>query len=253
MQSKNDNCLFIKHSGSTKTYLLVYVDDILIVGNDKDDIQHVKDYLNDQFSIKDLGNAKYFLGVEISKNSSDLFLNQRKYTLDILNDTGMVGCKPANTPLPTGISLTDMNNELYTNISEYRRLIGRLLYMNITRPDLTYVVQQLSQYVKSPTSAHWDATMHLVRYLKGTITTRMHLPSTSNFRLYTYCDASWASCSQTKKSVTGYYIFLGNSLVSWKTKKHATNYIQIKCRGGIQSNGLNYLRNIMDKLPSSRL
>ncbi|KAK6135902.1 hypothetical protein DH2020_030389 [Rehmannia glutinosa] len=200
-QSANDHCLFVKGTPHRCLVLLVYVDDVLITGTDSQDIADLKRYLDDLFTIKDLGFAKYFLGMEIARNEDGTVLNQRKYILDILRDTGMLHCKAA---------------------SMYRRLVGRLLYLNLTRPDVTYSVQQLSQFVNSPRTSHWDAVLHLLRYLKGSPSLGLHYSSSSTFTLEAYSDADWASCIDSRKSLTGYCVFLGSCLVSWKTKKQTT-------------------------------
>ncbi|GAA0159166.1 hypothetical protein LIER_16007 [Lithospermum erythrorhizon] len=126
--SNKDNCFMA---------LFVYVDDILLIGDSCSRIAHVKTYLDDNFTIKDLGDAKFFLWIELLHNS----LKARKYTLDILKDTGLIGCKPPNTPIFLGTNLTDMASPLLIDINKYRWLVGRLLYLGFTRLDITYVVQ----------------------------------------------------------------------------------------------------------------
>lgn len=149
-QSSSDHCLFIKNTTESFTALLVYVDDVLITGTSKKEINDVKNYLQKTFTIKDLGYARYFLGLEITCGTEGTYINQRKYTLDILFDAGLLGSKPVFTPLPKNIKLVfDQGNPL-PNPDKYRRLVGRLLYLNFTRPDITYAVQQLSQFVSAP-------------------------------------------------------------------------------------------------------
>ena len=104
----------------------------------------------------------------------------------------------------------------------YRRLIGRLLYVTMTRPDITFVLQQLSQHVSALRETHWDAALYLLRYLKLFPSTDIFISSNNDLQLSAYCDADWASCSDTRRSLTGYCIFLGQTLVAWKTKKQAT-------------------------------
>ncbi|KAL0300227.1 UNVERIFIED_CONTAM: Retrovirus-related Pol polyprotein from transposon RE2 [Sesamum angustifolium] len=107
-------------------------------------------------------------------------------------------------------------------LCKYRRLVGRLLYLGFTRPDISYSVQQLSQFLTRPCEAHWKAAVHVVRYLKGTPTKGLFLPSKSSFELRAYCDADWASCSDSRRSLTGFCIFFGDALISWKTMKQST-------------------------------
>ena len=104
----------------------------------------------------------------------------------------------------------------------YRRLVGRLIYLSLTRPNIAQGVQQLTQFMQSPCSDHLMSALHLLKYLKGTLSRGLYYPVESSFQLTAYCDADWATCTITRKSVTGYCVFLGDSLVSWKTKKQAT-------------------------------
>ncbi|KAK6117908.1 hypothetical protein DH2020_048345 [Rehmannia glutinosa] len=221
-QSVHDHCLFFLHSGHSFLILVVYVDDVLISGSDEGGIAAVKSYLDRLFTIKDLGYAKYFLGIELARGDKGLFLNQRKYVLDIVQDAGMLDCKPASTPLPPGLKLVAQQGDPLPTPDKYRRLIGRLLYLNMTRPDLTYVVQQLSQFVNSPHSSHWDADVHAIRYLKGNPSKGLFYPASSSSCLEAYSDADWGACLDTRKSLTGYCVFLGQSLIAWKTKKQVT-------------------------------
>ncbi|XP_020555142.1 uncharacterized protein LOC110013301 [Sesamum indicum] len=136
----------------------------------------------------------------------------------------MIKAKQTTTPLPPGVKLfadTDTGAAL-TDPSRYRRLVGRLLYLGFTRPDLCYVVQQLSQHLQHPCEKHWDAAMHVVRYLKGSVSSGLYFPLNTNFSLKVFCDADWAACQSTRKSLTGFCIFLGQTPISWKTKKQTT-------------------------------
>jgi len=174
-QSAHDNCLFILHSDQAITILLVYVDDVLITGTDDKEIQKVKDFLDTTFTIKDLGLAKYFLGIEIARCPEGLYLNQRKYAMDIVNDAGLIGSKLVDIPLPKGHKFT-AEGVSYHQPDQYKRLVGRLLYLNLTRPDLSYAVQQLSQFVNSPTVSHWESALHLLKYIKGTLSKGLFFP-----------------------------------------------------------------------------
>ncbi|KAL0353608.1 UNVERIFIED_CONTAM: Retrovirus-related Pol polyprotein from transposon RE1 [Sesamum angustifolium] len=130
-QSTHEHCLFIKSSDSEFTALLVYVDDILLTGNSESALHAVRDYLDDLFTIKDLGQAKYFLGLELARSSHGLQVSQHKYLQDILADTSMLAAKPASTPFPIGLKLVLEDGALLPNPNKYRRLIGRLLYLGL--------------------------------------------------------------------------------------------------------------------------
>ncbi|KAK4386639.1 Retrovirus-related Pol polyprotein from transposon RE2 [Sesamum angolense] len=194
-------------------------DDILIMGPSESLIMEVKSYLDALFTIKDLGYVKYFLGLEVARSPDGMSITQHKYVVDIISDTGMTTAFSVLTPLLPGIKLTSESGALFREPDKYRRLIGRLLYLGFTRPDISFAVQQLSQYLQRPTEQHWHAALHVVRYLKGTPTTGLFFPSSNTFQLTTYVDADWGACVDSRRSVTGYCVFLGTSLISWKTNK----------------------------------
>lgn len=185
-------------------------------------VKKVKIFLDRKFTIKDLEHAKYFLGLELIRSKAGLYVNQRKYTLDLLQDTGLLRCKPALTPLPKGLKLCSSEGELLTDVYSYRRLIGRLLYLGLTRPDIAYATQQLSQYVQEPRDTHWQAAVHVLRYLKGNPSLGLFFSSDNALKLVAYTDSDWGSCLDTRRCLTRYCIFLGSSLISWETKKQPT-------------------------------
>ena len=223
-KSHSDHSLFLRFTGSITTVLLVYVDDIILTGNSESEIQDVIKLLDQAFKIKDLGNLKYFLGLEIARSSSGIHLCQRKYTLDILSDSGMLGCRPNVTPMDYSTKLqATAGTPLSTEASSsYRRLIGRLIYLTNTRPDITYAVQQLSQYMSNPTSVHQQAAYRILRYLKGTPGSGIFLSATGTPQLRAFSDSDWAGCQDSRKSTTDFVIYLGSSLVSWQSKKQST-------------------------------
>ncbi|GKA75458.1 retrovirus-related pol polyprotein from transposon RE1, partial [Tanacetum coccineum] len=221
-KSKHDYSLFVKSSGQDFTAVLVYVDDMLITGNSNSEIICLKASLDYKFTIKDLGLAKYFLGIEICKTQHGTHLNQMKYIFDLLSDAGLTGAKPATFPLLTQLKLSLDKGTLLSDESSYRRLVGRLLYLTMTWPDISYAVQHLSQFVSAPKDVHMQAATHLLKYLKGTISKGLFYPIQPHLQITGFSDADWASCLMTRRSLTGYCIFLGHSLVSWKTKKQPT-------------------------------
>lgn len=154
MASVHDTCLFTRGRDDIFIVLLVYVDDILITGPVLSLIEELKSVLHNAYTIKDLGLAKYFLGMEIARNDAGTSLSQRKYVLDILSTHGMLCCKPASTPLPSGISLAQGDDPHLQQPDVYRKLVGQLLYLNLTRPDISHATQQLSQFMANPTMVH---------------------------------------------------------------------------------------------------
>jgi hypothetical protein len=221
IQSRADYSLFTKTRGKLFTALLIYVDDILITGNDHASIVDTKKFLHSQFNLKDLGNLKYFLGIEVSASKKGIFICQRKYALEIIEDVGLLGAAPINTPMERGLKLSDQG-VLLTEPSKYRRLVGRLIYLTVSRPDITYAVHVLSRFMHEPRKLHMEAALRVVRYLKGAPGQGLFFSSNNDFRLRAYCDSDWAGCPLTRRSTTGYCVFLGPSLISWRSKRQKT-------------------------------
>uniref|UniRef100_A0A2N9EJA7 Reverse transcriptase Ty1/copia-type domain-containing protein n=1 Tax=Fagus sylvatica TaxID=28930 RepID=A0A2N9EJA7_FAGSY len=222
IQSKSDYSLFTRSHGSSFLALLVYVDDILIASNDMESVTKLKKSLDAEFKLKDLGNLKYFLGLEVARSSKGISLCQRKYALEILSDSGMLGSKPVQTPMEQNLKLSETDGTLLDDPSVYRRLVGRLLYLTVTRPDLSYSVQKLSQYMAKPTTSHLTAAHRVLRYVKGSPGQGLFFSASSNLHLKSFSDSDWAGCPDTRRSITGYCVFLGDSLISWKSKKQHT-------------------------------
>jgi hypothetical protein len=222
IQSKSDYSLFISTQGTTFITLLVYVDDILIASNNIIAVHTLKNSLHAKFKLKDLGNFKYFLGLEVARSAKGISLCQRKYALDILSDSGMLGSKPVVTPMEQNLKLSQSDGDILFDPSQYRRLVGRLLYLTVTRPDISYSVQKLSWFMTKPTNTHLAAAYRVLKYIKGTSGQGLFFPSNTDLHLKSFSDSDWASCPDTRKSVTGYCVFLGNFLISWKSKKQHT-------------------------------
>ncbi|XP_021971581.1 uncharacterized mitochondrial protein AtMg00810-like [Helianthus annuus] len=177
--------------------------------------------LFEEFSVKDLGPLKYFLGIEVAKTKDGLVLSQCKYTLDILKDCGKLGCKPSSFPIEHGLKLDKGENEPSIDGNQYRRLVGRLRYHQATRPDITYYVNVLSQFVADPRSNHLEAVNRVLRYLKATPGQGILLSHVGDPVLTAYCDSDWLGCSFTRRSRTRYFLLLDGTPISWKTKKQS--------------------------------
>ncbi|XP_004300707.1 PREDICTED: uncharacterized mitochondrial protein AtMg00810-like [Fragaria vesca subsp. vesca] len=169
-----------------------------------------------------MGQLKYFLGIEVARSKKGIVLCQRKYALEILEDTGFLGVKPSSFPVEQNLSLTQADGVLLQDPSQYRRLVGRLIYLTITRPDLVYAVHILSQFMDKPRQPHLKAAHKVLRYIKQTPGQGVLLSSTGPLELRAFCDADWARCRDTRRFVSGYCVLIGNAHVSWKTKKQTT-------------------------------
>ena len=163
--------------------LLVYVDDIVITGPSLGTIDSLQMFLHRQFKLKELGPLKYFLGLEIARAAKGIVLSQRHYTLQRLEDTGFLASKPANVPMDPKVQLNATDGELLSYPSQYRLLIGRLLYLTLSKPHITFAVQKLSQFLPQPRFPHLKATHHLLRYLKHNPSQGLFFSSPSSLQL----------------------------------------------------------------------
>lgn len=222
VQSRSDYSLFVYNKNGNTLRVLVYVDDLIIAGNSSSSIADFKTYLSTCFHMKDLGVLKYFLGIEVARSTDGFYLCQRKYCLDIITEVGMRGCKPAGFPLDQRHQLDRKTGPLLPDPGRYRRLIGRLVYLASTRPDLGFSIHVLTQYMQSPRTKHWEAAVHVIRYLKRTIGQGILLRAASPIHVTGWSDSDWAGCSASSRSVTGWLVQIGTSIISWKSQKQDT-------------------------------
>ena len=214
--SSFDTALFLRRSGLGITILLLYVDDMNITGDDMQGIQDLKHFLGRQFEMKDLSPLNYFLGLEVSSSADGYYLTQAKYTFDLISRASITDSKIVDTPIEYNCRLNSHDGE---SLSLYRQLVGSLIYLTVTRPDISYVVHVVSQFMAAPRSPHYAAVLRILRYLKGTIFDGLHFSSHSSLTLQAYSDADWAGDPTDRRPTTGYCFPLGDSLISWRSKK----------------------------------
>ncbi|WVZ59326.1 hypothetical protein U9M48_009481 [Paspalum notatum var. saurae] len=217
--SAHDPALFVHTSSRGRTLLLLYVDDMIITGDDPQFIAFVKARLSDQFLMSDLGSLRYFLGIEISSTPEGIYLSQEKYIQSLLDRASLTDHKTEETPMELNLHLSATDGELLDDPTRYRHIVGSLVYLGVTRPDISYSVHILSQFVSAPTQLHYSHLLRVLRYLRGTKSRRLFFPRSSSLQLQAYCDATWASDSSDRRSLSAYCVFLGGSLIAWKTKK----------------------------------
>ena len=167
VQSKADYSLFTKGHGASFVAILVYVDDIIVAGLNPCIVFAVKDFLHTKFKLKDLGHLKFFLGLEITRSVASIVVCQRNYTLHLLEEFGFLASKPHSTPMNLRVAFQKDGGELLVDPTPYHRLVGRLLNLAITRLNITFTVNTLSQFISTPHSSHMQVATHLLHYLKS--------------------------------------------------------------------------------------
>ncbi|XP_020688717.2 uncharacterized protein LOC110104091 [Dendrobium catenatum] len=219
--SRADHSLLVYNKSTTQLYLLIYVDDLLLTGNDRSTINSLLQQLQANFDLKQLDQASLFLGIQISYTATGAFLHQSHYARDILIASGLQDSKPASTPIsPSGTRNAPLLTP-YDNPTQFRQLAGSLHYLTVTRPDLSFAVNTICQSMHNPTIHDYMRLKRLLRYVKGT--QHLGLPITrGSLELTTNCDADWASDATDRNSITEFCTFLGNNILSWSVKKQTT-------------------------------
>ncbi|XP_019264375.1 PREDICTED: uncharacterized protein LOC109242003 [Nicotiana attenuata] len=204
--SENDYSLFSKKTSSHIIFVVVYVDDVIITGTDSVEIANLKSFLDKQFRIKDLGKLHYFLGLKVLYKSDGVIISQRNLS----------------SPLDPAVKLKADKGTLLPDPTYYRKLVGKLNFLTVTRLDIAYSAQLLSQFMQAPRDTHLTAAFYLLRYLKIDPTLGIFFSSNTDCSISAYCDSDWASCRDSRKSITGYIVLVGDSPISWKSKKQET-------------------------------
>ena len=219
----SDNCLYTYFENEQSIFIIVWVDDLIICTSDIGLMNSIKQKLNDNFKMKDLGQVSHFLGIEFDVSKDCIKMHQNKYAKMILEKYGMTNCKPKKTPCPLGINkeLGNSSPPLSHN-TLYRGIIGSLIYlMTNTRPDICYIVSFLSQFMVNPTFAHLQLAKHVLRYIKGTLSKGLtFVKSTNGSSIWGCCDSDWGG-SLDRHSISGYCYMLNDTgpAVSWKCSK----------------------------------
>ncbi|GJY42882.1 ribonuclease H-like domain-containing protein, partial [Tanacetum coccineum] len=221
LQRRCDSSLFIYRKGIDTVYLLLYVDDIVLTASSKGLLQQIIGSLHQEFAMTDLGPLNYFLGIFVTRDSSGLFLSQKKYAIEILEKAHMVSCNPSQTPVDTESKL-GVDGDLVSDPILYQSLAGSLQYLTFTRPDISYAVQQVCLYMHDLREPHLSALKRILRYVQGTLNYGLQLFSSSTIDFVAYSDADWAGCPTTRRLTSGYCVFLGNNLLSWSSKRQPT-------------------------------
>ena len=220
LQGQLDHTLFIKRTSDGKiTILIVYVDDMIVTGDNEVEIARLKGILSQEFEIKDLGPLRYFLGMEVARSSKGISVSQRRYTLDLLEETGMLGYKPSDTLMDPFNKIGTKRDSDLVDKGRYQRLVGKLIYLSYTRPDISFAVSTVSQFMNSPNEEHQGAVF--LRYLKISLGKGLFFKKGTNRGIEVMSDADWAGSLTDRQSTSGYCSFVWGNLVNWRNKKQS--------------------------------
>ncbi|WVZ67726.1 hypothetical protein U9M48_016769 [Paspalum notatum var. saurae] len=209
VETKSNTSLFVYRRGSDMAYLLVYVDDIVLTASSTSLLREIIGALQREFSMSDMGQLHHFLGMHVQHHEDGLFLSQRQYMLHILDDAGMSECKPCLTPVDTNPKLSAVDGEPVQDATDFRSLAAALQYLTFTRLDIAYAVQQVCLHMHAPREPHLAALKRILWCIRGILDLGLLLRPSASPDLVVYSDADWAGCPDTRKSTSGYTVFLG--------------------------------------------
>jgi hypothetical protein len=216
------NNLYINSEGDNLLVVLVYVDDIILGFTNESFVQWFANSMQTEFEMSMIGELSYFFGLKVNQSSVGIFISQEKYLKEMLKKFQMEDSSHVSTPMVVGCNLS--KDYISPNVDQrtYRSMIGSLLYITASRPDIMQAVGMVGRYQSSPKQSHLVAITRIFKYLKGTMTYGLWYPRNQNFQLTTYSDADWANCVDERKSTSGGAFFLGDSLVAWISKKQGS-------------------------------
>ncbi|GJR23988.1 ribonuclease H-like domain-containing protein [Tanacetum coccineum] len=219
--SRCDSSLFISQHGTEVAYLLMYVDDIVLTASSTALLQRIISSLHKEFDMTDLGALNYLLGISVTRDARGMFLSQKKYAMELLERAHILNCNSTRTTVDTESKLGS-DGDSVSDSTLYRSLAGGLQYLTFTRPDISYAVQHICLHMHDPRESHLAALKRVLRYVRGTLDhgLKLHVSSTSQLNAYT--NADWAGCPVTRRSTSGYCVFLGDNILSWSAKRQVT-------------------------------
>jgi len=220
-RSEEEQANYTRGSGDTLLLLGVYVDDLIICGPDNKKILEFKQQMSRTFSMSDLGLLSYYLGMEVKQKPGEITICQRVYATKIVEQCGMTGCNPVDTPMEQNSKLLPGRPDLAKDVTKFRSIVGSLRYLVNTRPDIAFSVGMVSRFMESPTTEHWAAIKRIVRYVAGTSEYGCRFVSRTfaNLKLLGYSDSDHAGDLEKRKSTSGVVFFLNGNVVTWTSQK----------------------------------
>ncbi|KAG6489510.1 hypothetical protein ZIOFF_050781 [Zingiber officinale] len=218
-KSKSEATLYVKRQGIDVLIVTLYVDDLIFTGSNKKMIEEFKDDMTQKYEMSDMGLLRHFLGMEIYQEEETVFICQKMYAETILKKFNMLGCNPVSTPLIMGEKLKKEDGGKAADVTHYRSLIGNLLYLTATRPDLMYAASMLSRFMQSPSHFHLGAAKRVLRYVQGTTDLGLSFQKNHTLNLVGYCGSDLGGSLDDMKSTSGYCFSFGSAMISWLSKK----------------------------------
>jgi hypothetical protein len=219
VKSLSEATLYVKGADANLIIVSVYVDDLLVTGSNKTQIEEFKAEMFDVFKMTDLGLMSYFLGMEVKQSDDGIFICQQKYAKEILKKFHMESCKSTSTPMNLKEKFSKNDGTNKADEGQYRSLIGCLMYLTATRSDIAFAVSLLSRFMHCASELHLQAAKRIVRYVKGTISYGIKYSYLQNFMLHGYSDSDWAGSVDDMKSTSGYCFSFGSGMFSWCSRK----------------------------------
>ncbi|KAK1432653.1 hypothetical protein QVD17_09551 [Tagetes erecta] len=218
----HEQAVYVRVKGIDILILCVYVDDLLLTGNNQAEIDVFKEEMTNKFEMTDMGLLCYYLGIEVIQNEEGILIKQSAYAEKLLEVAGMKGCNETKVPMEAGLKLhkDDQGNEV--DPTHYRRLVGSLRYLTHTRPDILYAVGYVSRFMQEPKESHMKAVKHLIRYIKGTTHYGIKYKRTGGGTLIGYSDSNFVTDSEDGRSTSGNVFFYNDCAVSWQSQKQKT-------------------------------
>jgi hypothetical protein len=220
LRCESEQTLFTKRSREGKIIIVsVYVDDLIFTGDDTHMLSEFKNSMMREFDMSDLGKMRYFLGIKVLQHSGGTYICQKKYALEVLKRFGMMECNAVKNPIVPGCRVNKDEGGAKVDETYYKQLVGSLMYLTTTRPDMMFVTCLISRYMAKPTELHLQVAKRALRYLRGTINFGIYYKKGGSDELLSFTDSDYAGDMEDRKSTSGYVFLLSSGAVSWSSKK----------------------------------
>lgn len=219
---QSEQTLFMKRSREGKIIVVsVYVDDLIFTGDDEVMLSEFKNSMMREFDMTDLGRMRFFLGIEVLQESDGIYICQRKYALEVLKKFGMMESNSVGSPIVPGFKVSKDEAGVTVDETNYKQLVGSLMYLTATRPDMMFVISLISRYMEKPTELHLQEAKRALRYLRGTVNYGIFYKKGGNgeCELLGFTDSDYAGDMDDRKSTSGYVFLMSSGAVSWSSKK----------------------------------